>query len=131
MKPTAITPATREKDTAPSPQASVAADAVAPSIWRCIAVTAAAETELGLGVIHALLANEGAIVRGKVGACRAVRLDIKGDEVQRAAIKRRETAMVSRHIGIVPMLVIVIETVDGINRARNHRRQQLSPEKEV
>jgi len=68
---------------------------------------------LGIGVIHALLANDLAIARGGVGVCRTVRRDTEGDEVQQGAMKRREMAMESR-IGIMTVLIIVIETVDGI-----------------
>ena len=144
MEPTAIAPATREDDTVPSPRASAAADAVAPSIWRCTAVVAvvavvaatvgypAIETKIGMdmGVIHALRANDRAVAKGGVGVCRTVHRDTGGDEVQQAAMKRREMAMESR-IGIMTVLIIVIETVDGIKRLGMHRRQHRSPEKEV
>jgi len=140
MAPTAIAPATPEDGTAPSPQASAAADAVAPSTWRSAAAAAEAaapgciavetETEPDTGVIYALLADDRVIAGGGVGVGRTVRRDMRGDEVQGDAMKRKDTAMGSL-IRMMTVRVIVIETVDGIIQLRMRRREHRSPRKEV
>jgi len=55
---------------------------------------------------------------------------MKEDEVQDVATKRREMATESR-IGIMTMLIIVVEMVDGIKQLEMHHRQHQNQEKEV